>query len=217
MGLYSKHIFPRILDWSLGNRMIQRQRREALAEVEGSVLEIGFGTGLNLRCYPERVTKLTAVDSERALRDRVAKRIDGATMPVEQIHLDASGRLPLDDDSFDFVVTTFTLCSIADVTSALKQMRRLLKPAGRYVFLEHGRSDDPRVAKRQDLFNPVQRIIACGCNINRPIDRLIQEAGFTITSLDRYVLPDTPQVFGEMYRGSAQKASLSGQQELSIQ
>src|SRR5215211_872759 len=87
MGLYSKHIFPRILDWSLGNRMIQRQRREALAEVEGSVLEIGFGTGLNLRCYPERVTKLTAVDSERALIDRVAKRIDEATMPVEQIHL----------------------------------------------------------------------------------------------------------------------------------
>jgi ubiquinone/menaquinone biosynthesis C-methylase UbiE len=203
MGLYSKYVFPRLLDWSLGSSLIQRQRREALAPVQGRVLEIGFGTGLNLNHYPKRVTSLTAIDSERVLRERVAKRIDESHMPVEQIQLDASGSLPLDDDSFDFVVTTFTLCSISDVGSALREMRRVLKPEGQYVFLEHGRSDDPRVAKRQDSFNPIQRIIACGCNINRPIDRLIREAGFSITKLDRYVLPDTPKILGEMYRGSA--------------
>src|SRR5215216_1690350 len=203
MGFYSKHIFSRALDWSLGSSLIQRQRREALAPVRGRVLEIGFGTGLNLRHYPRQVTTLTAIDSERALRDRVAKRIDESHMPVEQIQLDASGRLPLDDDSFDFVVTTFTLCSIANVGSALLEIGRVVKPDGQYVFLEHGRSDDPRVAKRQDLFNPIQRIIACGCNINRPVDRMIREAGFSITKLDRYVLPDTPKILGEMYRGSA--------------
>jgi ubiquinone/menaquinone biosynthesis C-methylase UbiE len=205
MGLYSKYVFPRLLDWSLGNSLIDRQRSEALSQLSGHVLEIGFGTGLNLRHYPKQVTRLTALDPERMLKDRVAKRIGEAHMPVEQIQLDASGRLPLADGSFDFVVTTFTLCSIADAKGALREMRRLLKPEGRYVFLEHGRSDDPRVAKRQDLFNPLQRVIACGCNINRSIDTLIQEAGFFITSLDRYLMPETPRMFGEMYRGAAQK------------
>jgi ubiquinone/menaquinone biosynthesis C-methylase UbiE len=211
MGLYAKYVFPRILDWALGDSLIERERQEALAQVRGHVLEIGFGTGLNLRHYPRQVTRLTAIDTERMLRDRVAKRIDEAHMPVEQIQLDASGRLPLDDDRFDFVVTTFTLCSIADVGSALREMRRVLKPQGHYVFLEHGRSDDSRVAKRQDLFNPIQKIIACGCNINRSIDRMIQETGFFITRLDRYLLPETPRIFGEMYRGSAQKSVGSGQ------
>ena len=211
MGLYSKHIFPRFLDWALGNSLLQSQRREALASVRGNVLEIGFGTGLNLPHYSEQVTRLTAIDSERMLKERVARRIADSRMPVEQIHLDASGRLPLEDNSFDFVVTTFTLCSIAHVGGALREMRRVLKAEGRYVFLEHGRSDDARVAKRQDFFNPIQKVIACGCNINRRIDLLIQEAGFVIARLDRYAMPDTPRMFGEMYRGTAQKAVGSGQ------
>jgi ubiquinone/menaquinone biosynthesis C-methylase UbiE len=207
MGLYSKYIFPRILDWGLGDSITQSQRREALASVRGDVLEVGFGTGLNLPNYPEHLTKLVAVEPVRMLKDRVERRIAAAGMPVEQIHLDASGRLPLDDESFDFVVTTFTICSIAEVGSALGEMRRVLKSEGRYVFLEHGRSDDPRVAKRQDFFNPIQKVIACGCNINRPIDRLIRESGFDITDLDRYVMPETPRMFGEMYRGSARKTA----------
>ncbi|HVG21525.1 MAG TPA: class I SAM-dependent methyltransferase, partial [Blastocatellia bacterium] len=186
-------------------------RREALAPVRGNVLEIGFGTGLNLPHYSNQLTKLTAVDPARMLKDRVERRIAEAGMPVEQIHLDAGGRLPLDDDSFDFVVTTFTLCSIAEAGAALREMRRVLKPEGRYVFLEHGRSDDLRVAKRQDFFNPIQKVIACGCNINRPIDRLIRGAGFAITRLDRYVMPETPRMFGEMYRGSARKAETGRQ------
>jgi ubiquinone/menaquinone biosynthesis C-methylase UbiE len=211
MGLYSKHIFPRLLDWSLGNSLMQSQRLEALAPVRGNVLEIGFGTGLNLPHYSKQVTRLTAVDPERMLEARVRTRIAETGMPVERIQLDASGRLPLGDEIFDFVVTTFTLCSIADVGGALKEMRRVLKPEGQYVFLEHGRSDDARVAKRQDFFNPIQKVIACGCNINRSIDLLIREAGFAITRLDRYVMPETPPMFGEMYRGSAQKATGSEQ------
>ena len=185
--------------------MIQRQRRDALAPLRGHVLEIGFGTGLNLSCFPEAVTELTAVDNERMLQKRVAKRIGEVRMPVRQLTLDAGGKLPFGDGEFDGVVTTFTLCSIPNVGSALSEIHRLLKDAGEYVFLEHGRSDDPRVAKRQDLFNPLQKLIGRGCNMNRPIDRLIKASGLEIIKLERYSMPDTPRVLGEMYRGVARK------------
>lgn len=185
--------------------MIQRQRREALAPLRGHVLEIGFGTGLNLSCFPETVTELTAVDSECMLQKRVAKRIGEVRMPVRQLTLDAGSNLPFDDSEFDGIVTTFTLCSIPAVDSALLEIRRLLKNDGQYVFLEHGRSDDPKVAKRQDFFNPIQKVIGRGCNMNRPIDRLIKSSGLEIIKLERYLMPDTPRVFGEMYRGVARK------------
>jgi ubiquinone/menaquinone biosynthesis C-methylase UbiE len=181
-------------------------RSEALAPARGHVLEIGFGTGLNLSHYPSSVTRLTVIEPRAALEDRVRRRIARAPMPVERFQLDASGRLPFEDGSFDSVVTTFTLCSIADVSSALSEIRRVLKAEGRYIFLEHGRSDDPRVAKRQDRFNPIQRIVGDGCNLNRAIDRLIREGGFEIEKLDRFVMPDTPKMLGEMYRGIARGA-----------
>lgn len=185
--------------------MFHEQRRLALEPLIGHVLEIGFGTGLNLPFYPDRVTRLTVLDSERMLPKRVEKRIASARVPVEQFKLDASGRLPFEDDAFDGVVTTLTLCSIADVESALTEILRVLKPGGEYVFLEHGRSDDPRVAARQDFWNPIQKIIACGCNMNRPIDLLIRGAGLQVDKLERFLLPQTPRVLGEMYRGVATK------------
>jgi SAM-dependent methyltransferase len=203
MGLYSNHIFPRLLDWTLGTRYFEKLRLRTLEPVYGSVLEIGFGTGLNLPYYPERVTDLTVVEPERMLPDRVAKRIAEAAMPVEQVSLDASRGLPFDDDAFDSIVTTLTLCSIANVGPALAEIRRVLKPEGRYVFLEHGRSDDPRVARRQDFFNPVQKIIGCGCNMNRPIDTLVMEAGFELLTLERFLIPDSPRILAEMYLGVA--------------
>jgi ubiquinone/menaquinone biosynthesis C-methylase UbiE len=193
VGLYSKFIFPHLLDWTLGSEQVNRLRVRHLAAARGSALEIGFGTGLNLPHYPERVTALTVIDPERMLRSRVDKRIAASRIPVRQMQLDASGRLPFEDGSFDTVVTTFTLCSIKLVAEALAEMRRVLAPEGAYIFLEHGRSDDARVARRQDLFNPVHRVLACGCNINRPIDRLIRDAGFEVPALDRFLMPDTPR------------------------
>ncbi len=203
MGLYSRHIFPRVLDWSLDNAMMREQRREALSPVEGHVLEIGFGTGLNLPHYPHQVTRLTAIDSERMLPKRVSERIARARFPVEIFQLDAGGRLPFEDDSFDGVASTLTLCSITDIASALAEIRRVLKPAGSFVFLEHGRSDDPKVARRQDRFNPLQKFVGRGCNLNRRIDQLIKAAGLDLARLDRFLLPDTPRLLGEMYRGVA--------------
>ncbi|HXU09099.1 MAG TPA: class I SAM-dependent methyltransferase [Blastocatellia bacterium] len=203
MGLYSRHIFPRVLDWSLDNAMMREQRREALASLSGHVLEIGFGTALNLPHYPHQVTRLTAIDSERMLPKRVSERIARARFPVEIFQLDAGGRLPFEDDLFDGVASTLTLCSIPDVASALAEIRRVLRPDGSFVFLEHGHSDDPKVARRQDRLNPIQKFVGRGCNLNRQIDQLIKQAGLNIIRLDRFLLPDTPRLIGEMYRGVA--------------
>lgn len=137
------------------------------------------------------------------LPGRVVDRISEAHVPVEQLKLDAGERLPFEDDAFDGVVTTFTLCSIADVAMALAEIRRVLKSDGEYVFLEHGRSVDARIARSQDRFNPITRAIGCGCNLNRPIDKLIGAAGLRIIRLDRYVRPDSPRILGELYRGAA--------------
>jgi SAM-dependent methyltransferase len=203
MGIYARHIFPRVLEWTLGTPEVGEQRRLTLAAARGEVLEVGFGTGLNLPFYPENITNLVALDAESMLPERVRRRVGAATFPVEQVRLDAGGRLPFEDHRFDTVVTTFTLCSIGDVRAALKEMRRVLKDGGEFLFCEHGRSDDARVARWQDRLNPLQNVVACGCNLNRAIDRLIGEAGFEVVRLDRFVMPRAPRLLGEMYRGAA--------------
>jgi ubiquinone/menaquinone biosynthesis C-methylase UbiE len=205
MGIYSRQIFPRVLDYLLRSEEVSRHRRATLAGLAGRVLEIGFGTGLNLPHYPQTVTHLTIIDPERMLADRVARRIAAARMPVEKMHLDASGRLPFDDDSFDGVATTFTLCTIPDAAAALGEMRRVLKPSGLLVFLEHGHSDEARTARWQDRLDPVQNLIACGCHLNRRIDALITGAGLAIDQLERYVMPGLPRIIGTTYRGTAHK------------
>ena len=205
MGFYSRHIFPRLVELSLNRKTVRDQRRATLAPLHGHVLEIGFGTGLNLSCYPPQVTRVTAIDSETMLPGKVADRIAKSNVLVEQLKLDAGGRLPFADNSFDGIVTTFTLCSIGEVSSAIAEIKRVLKPDGVYVFLEHGRSNDPRIARQQDLANPITKLIGCGCHMNRRIDRLISTAGMQITTLDRFVMPDSARILGEMYRGVAKK------------
>ncbi len=203
MGIYSKYIFPRLLDWSLGAPEMGKYRRRALEGARGRTLEIGFGTGLNMPWYPEGVTELVVFDSENMLPELVEERVSRSAIPVTRLRLDASGRLPFDDRSFDSVVTTFTLCSIGDLAAALSEVHRVLKPSGGLHFLEHGRSDDRGVARWQDRLNPLQKIVGVGCNMNRPIDRLIREAGFGFTSLERFLMPKTPRLLAEMYQGIA--------------
>ena len=205
MGFYSKHVFPRLVEWSLGSEFVREQRRSTLESLHGHVLEIGFGTGLNLSCYPSQVTKVTAIDSEVLLPGRVADRIADARVTVEQFKLDAGKPLPFPAEAFDGVVTTFTLCSIADVSSALIEIKRVLKPDADYVFLEHGLSDNPRIARQQQFANPITKLIGCGCHMNRPIDKLVSGAGLRIARLERFVMPDAARILGEMYRGVARR------------
>ena len=202
MGFYADHVFPHLMDWTLGTRRFQELREQALASAQGHVLEIGFGTGLNLPHYSHAVTSLTALDPATLLPRKVARRISQRSLPVELVRLSAE-TLPFEDGRFDCAVSTWTLCTIPDPVAALREVRRVLKPGGTYVFLEHGRSDDAWVAKWQDFFNPIERVIACGCNLNRPIDALISQGGLKIDRLDRFLLSGVPRIAGEMYRGVA--------------
>jgi len=207
MGWYTRHIFPRIMDRILRRPSFQRERRLALVSAYGEVLEVGFGTGLNLPHYPPTVTSLVALDPTLALRPRVARRCAAARMPVTCVQGTAE-RLPFENARFDCVVTTWTLCSIPDVVGALRHIQRVLKPGGHYVFLEHGRSDDPRLAWWQDLYNPLHKCLAGGCHVNRPIGRLIMQSGLQITQLDCFSMPSMPRLLSRMYRGVAQPVPL---------
>jgi ubiquinone/menaquinone biosynthesis C-methylase UbiE len=202
MGLYRDVIFPHLLDFVMSRPNMMEQRARTLDESHGDVLEIGFGTGLNLEYYPEAVKQLTVLDPARMLPKRVNCRIAAARMPIEKAYLDAE-QLPFDTKRFDVVVSTWTLCTIPDVATALDEVRRVLKPGGKLLFIEHGRSDDRRVARRQDRYNGVQKIIGVGCNMNRPIDRLIHQAGFEMDHLERYLMPKSPRMLAELYRGAA--------------
>ncbi len=209
MGLYADQIFPRLMDRGLGSAVHRRYREETLGEATGDVLEIGFGTGLNLAAYPEGVRHLVGVDATRMLEKRVRRRIEEAPFPVELLERDAADRLPFEDAAFDTVVSTWTLCSIDRVREALHELRRMLRPGGRFLFMEHGRSDRGFVAACQEAFNPIQNFMACGCNLNRRIDREIAGAAFSIVRLERFRVPGVPRMFAEVYRGAATPATAS--------
>ena len=187
MGLYRYHIFPRLMDWVMAGEAFHRLRMELLAQVHGEVLELGIGTGLNLPHYPKTVTQLHAVDPANSLPKIVTERITSQSFPIRIQHVTAES-LPYDDRSFDFAVSTWTLCTIPDAVKALREVKRVLKPDGMFLFLEHGRSENESVAAWQDRLNPIQHIIGCGCNLNRRIDQLIIQAGLKITTLDRFYM-----------------------------
>jgi len=202
MGFYSRHIFPRLMDWVMSSQDFQRLRTDLLQNARGEVLEIGFGTGLNLVHYPANISRLSIVDPADLLPKRVSERIATVSFPVQAKHVTAE-TLPYPDRRFDTVVSTWTLCTIPNPVQALREVSRVLKPEGTLLFLEHGRSDDHTTAAWQDRLNPIQNVIGCGCHLNRQIDRLITQAGLRIADLDRFLLPGVPRLAGEMYRGRA--------------
>ena len=203
MGLYAKYIFAPLMDWSLRRRDIEALRERVVSQAAGAVLEVGFGTGLNLPYYSEDVRRLTLLDNAELLPRRVAKRIAACRAGRIERLITSGERLPLEDASLDCVVSTLTLCTIPDVAAALREIRRVLRPDGKLLLLEHGRSDDPQIARWQDRLNPLQRIIACGCNLNRPVERLVADAGFSVGGLARETLERVPQVLAEIYVGHA--------------
>lgn len=209
MGWYARQIFPRLMDWLMRGPEFQRLRASLLAKARGDVLEIGFGTGLNLPHYPTSVTSLSIVDPAAMLPPLVARRIAQSAIPVHRQQVTAEA-LPFRGHRFDTVVSTWTLCTIPDPVRALQEIQRVLKPSGRFLFLEHGRSDDPGVAAWQDRLNPIQNLLGCGCHLNRRIDRLIEQTGLTLKGTDRFLMEGVPRFIGQMYRGRAVPAGSAG-------
>jgi SAM-dependent methyltransferase len=197
-------IKPRFQD--LAMRQMNPLRADTTGLAEGDVLEVGFGTALNLRSYGPAVKSLVGVDPmDVADVESVQRRIDQAPFPVERRTLRADGGLPFDSHRFDCVITTWTLCSIPDVARALEDMRRVLKPGGLYLFIEHGRAESDVTARWQDRVNPLWNRVFDGCNINRKIDRLVEDGGFELRSLDRFRAKG-PSIVAAMYRGVATRA-----------
>jgi ubiquinone/menaquinone biosynthesis C-methylase UbiE len=200
MGLYGHHLLPRLLDFAM--RRMDGLRQAALADASGDVLEVGFGSGLNLPHYPAAVRSLTALDPMKGLRRVVEERMAAAPFPVRRVVLPADEGLPFEDASFDSIVTTWTLCAVPRPVEALREMRRVLRSAGRYLFLEHGASDDPDVARWQRRLSPLQRRIA-GCRLDVRVGDVVAASGFVLVELARFVPPGHPRLTAEMYRGTA--------------
>lgn len=204
MGFYSRVIFPRLCDFVLDRPFVAQHRRDLLSTVDGEVLEIGFGTGLNLAYYPEHVRKITVVDPNPGMQRQAQRRIDRAGIEVDQ-RLLSSEELPFDDQVFDCVVSTFTLCSIENVGRALGEVFRVLKPGGRFLFLEHGLGPDAKVRKWQRRLNWLQRRLGDNCRLTRNVRDLVREKPFENVSLDEFYLEQTPRTHGYISKGMAMR------------
>ena len=206
MGFYDKYIVPRFINsrFACGAPPIAYQRKKVVPLAEGRVLEIGIGTGLNLEHYDaSRVERVIGLDPSEESWKIAGKRAEGLGFDVEFIGLPGE-EIPLDDNSVDTVLLTYTLCTIPETLKAMKNMRRVLKPGGKLLFSEHGRAPDAAVEKWQNRLNGVWGKIAGGCNINRDIPTLIEEGGFKITDLDQMYVPSTPKILGYTYWGAAE-------------
>jgi len=204
LGFYHHYIFPRVLDLAMSSRMLHQPRERTLAPARGRILEIGFGTGRNLTHYPPTVKRIEAIDPDPDLDQLSLPRIAHASIGVDFHHLNAE-HLPFEDSRFDTVVSTFTLCSIPDVVHALGEVRRILKPGGHFLFLEHGRSPDAKVARWQDRLNRAWMPLAGGCHLNRPVRTLIEDAGLEIGPAQTYYLKRAPKFVGFLTEGVARR------------
>ena len=201
MGLYARVVLPRLIDFSMRSAQLVPYRARALSQARGRVLEIGIGPGHNLLHYPDGVDTVIGIDPSPELLRRARMRAAAVRFTVDLVHGSAE-ELPLGNASVDFVVTTLTLCSISDVTRALREIRRVLKPDGTLLFVEHGWSPDAGVQAWQDRITPIWRRIAGGCHLNRRIDRLVEASGFRIAEMSTgYAKGPRPMVY--MYEGVA--------------
>lgn len=203
MSFYEQHILPHVIDFACGDKVIMEQRAEVLSAAEGRVLEIGMGSGLNLRYYnPDKVDFVWGLEPSEGMRKKAAKNLANSPVKVDWLGLPGE-EIPLDNHSADTVVLTFTLCTIPDWRTALQQMHRVLKPGGKLLFCEHGAAPDESVARWQNRINPVWKKVAGGCHLNRRIPDLLEQGGFSIRELDMDYLPKTPRIAGFRYKGIA--------------
>jgi ubiquinone/menaquinone biosynthesis C-methylase UbiE len=206
MGLWENQLLPRVIDVVCGTREVRRHRQDVVAGLGGSVVEIGFGSGLNVPLYPAAVTSVLAVEPSSTGRRLGAKRIGRSPVRIEYVGLDGQ-QLQLDDESVDAALSTFTLCTIPDGGRALGELMRVLRPGGQIHFVEHGLAPDSDVAAKQERFNGWQQRIAGGCNLTRPIDRLVSQAGFEMIELRNEWMrgPKTMRPWNYLYKGIAVK------------
>lgn len=204
MGLYARVIFPRLCNLLLDRPAVARHRHDLLAQAGGDILEIGFGTGLNLPWYPAHVRKITALDPNAGMHRLARRRAAQSGVAVDQRVLSGE-RLPFETASFDCVVSTFTLCSIDQVAQALAEVYRVLQPGGRFLFLEHGLSPEPGVQRWQRRLNWLERRLGDGCRLDRDIKGLIAAQPFVVVETAESYLEKTPRTHGYLYQGHAVK------------
>ena len=187
MSFYERRLLPRLIDLAMRNKEVKRYRGKLVPAAAGKVLEIGAGSGLNLPFYGPQVRRLHALDPSEALLRMASRKLPGAHFRVDLLQGSAE-EIPLADRSVDTVVTTWTLCSIPDVAKALREARRVLKPGGSLLFVEHGHAPDASVAAWQRRIEPLWKPLAGGCHLTRRIDQLIRDAGFSIDELENEYL-----------------------------
>ena len=202
MGVYSKHVLPRILDVACNSKESHPQRRRVCEGLAGDLVEIGFGSGLNVPFYPPAVTQVTAVEPADVGWKLAGKRLRETRVPIYRAGLDA-GSLPFPDDSFDAALSTWTMCTIPDIATAVGELRRVLKPEGTLHFVEHGLAPDESVRRWQHRLEPVQKRLFGGCHLTRRIVDLLRNGGFAISELDVYYEQGAPKPLGANSLGVA--------------
>lgn len=202
MGFYTNKILPKLLNSAMADKSLESFRPTVLAKARGETLEIGFGGGLNLPFYPKAVTRLTAVDINPGMDKLARKAVADAPLKVD-LRVINGEELPFEAGSFDTVVSTWTLCSISRIDKALSEIRRVLRPDGQFIFIEHGLSPDAKVQKWQRRLTPLQKRLAGNCHLDRPIKSLIESQGFKIGELSEFYIEKGPKVAGYFYQGIA--------------
>lgn len=192
MGFYGERVLPRMLNVACGMKSADPLRQRACAGLQGEVIEIGFGSGLNVPFYPSAVSRVSAVEPAGLGWDLARKRVAASPIPVERLGLDGQA-MPFADDSYDSVLSTWTMCTIPDIDMALREIRRVLKPGGTLHFVEHGLAPDEDVRRWQHRLEPVQKRAFGGCHLTRRIADLVTGAGFVITELDIFYEESAPR------------------------
>ncbi len=202
MGLYRDHVLPRIIDVVCGVGPNERYRERVCTGLRGDVVEIGFGSGLNVPFYGDQVTSVSAVEPADLAWRLAGDRVAAGTVPVRRAGLDGAS-LPFEDASFDSALSTWTMCTIPDLPAALAELRRVLRPGGQLHFVEHGLAPDADVRRWQRRIAPVQKRLGGGCHLTREIADSLREAGFGLTEVEEFYDSGAPKSFGALTLGVA--------------